>query len=204
MAKEFGMGFPLCRDGESIWSYRRRRANELELYVSQKKDECHELFVTKAMVQGSLISSSRTQRLIFHTSPAFVATLGQDNIVHEIGMSRTLVNNQIPPTGWPTLEPFDTVLKAVEGVSGRPQFKITMGRVAINVERVGHNKFEFLNIEVTGVAEIRLPIGGILGADGHENVTKVPVQCHKARARLHGTDLITPTDMANQYKITVS
>lgn len=28
------------RDGESIWSYRRRRANELELYVSQKKGMC--------------------------------------------------------------------------------------------------------------------------------------------------------------------
>jgi len=155
---------------------------QLQVNVHQVQGDCDGLFATQVMVSGHLIGFA--EKIVFEADKSFSVSVGRDLMSHKVGTLWTLVHAQVPPTGWPSHEPFDTTMKAGAAFNGRPYFEISLGAVSISVEKVGHARFNFLNVDVKGVSKLTLPIGGILGFDSHEDISIPLPHCTNHRAKL--------------------
>jgi len=156
---------------------------QLQVNVKQLEGDCDGLFATQILVAGYLLGPA--QKIVFEADQFFSVAMGNEVAVHQAGTLWTLATSQEPPAGWPSQEPFDTSMKAALGFNGRPNFEISMGTLKIRVEKAKHKTYNFLNMDVTGVGDIKLPIGGILGFDGHEEASTNPKHCQTRQAKLY-------------------
>jgi len=184
-----GEKFDITQSGTHICLHIPRGAEggdlqlQLQTNVVQLDGECNGLFATQVMMTGYMLGSAK--KIVFDATQKFSVTVGHVTTNHKLDQLWTLVHGQVPPQGWPAREPFDTTMLASTDFNGRPMFAISLGTVSIKVERARHKTFSFLNLDVKGVSELKLPIGGLLGFDSHQHASKVPTHCASRQAKLY-------------------
>jgi len=185
-----GDKFDITRTGRHIALHVPRGAQGEELLlqvqlnvIERGSDVCERFFTNKILVQGALLGKAKS--LQFSADAGFsVVVRGHTEPHKEALKKRWVFRERAVFENWASSKPFSSTLDASTSFEGRPLYILSLGEVTLRVELVQHKHFEFLNMEVQGLARITASIGGILGFDEYAP-SNTPVMCkNRKTARL--------------------
>lgn len=148
--------------------------------IQQGSNACDKLFANKIELQGSLLGPE-TQMVKFIADRDFsVLVNGIAETFQQKKQWVFLENAHVED--WVSSKPVSTKMTASLGFSGRRKYTVKFGGAILQVEEVTHKRFHFLNMQLAGLSHMKQSIGGFLGLEEHDSITKRPEECNRKPA----------------------